>query len=91
MAEYMKREYIEQRNNIFYKETGEALRSTSEKAEKNFQIYLDVLSNSHPRYSFDNEVFRYMNHEAEKYYNDEQDLELTVEKIYARAKMIFEE
>ena len=91
MAEYMKREYIEQRNNIFYKETGEALRSTSEKAEKNFQIYLDVLSNSRPRYSFDNEVFQYMNHEAEKYYNDEQDLELTVEKIYARAKMIFEE
>ncbi len=93
LAECMKPEYLEdyRKSTVYYRETGDEIRSYSEKAEKNFQIYLDVLSNSRPRYSHDNEIFQFMNAEAEKYYNDEQDLELTVEKIYARAKMIFEE
>lgn len=93
MAEHMKSEYIEdyRRSTVYYRETGEEIRSAGEKAEKNFQIYLDVLANSRPRYSHDNEIFRFMNDEAEKYYNDEQDLDYTVEKIYERAKMIFEE
>lgn len=93
MAECMKSEYLEdyRRSTVYYRETGEEIRSASEKAEKNFQIYLDVLANSRPQYIHDNEITRFMNDEAEKYYNDEQDLDYTVERIYARAKMIFEE
>ncbi len=91
MAEFMKPEYIENRGTVYYRETGDTIRSISEKAEECFQIYLNVLANSRPRYSHDSETLRFMNAEAEKYYNDEQDLDYTVEKILARARMIFEE
>ena len=93
IAECMKPAYNEEyrRDAVFYKETGEAIRSVSDKAEENFQIYLNVLANSRPWYIHETDITQFMNDEAKKYYNDEQDLELTVEKIYARAKMIFEE
>ncbi len=93
IAECMKPQYTERISTgvVLYKETGEALRAMSDKAEGNFQIYLNVLQNSRPFYSHDRELMQFFNAESEKYYNDEQDLDYTVTQIYTKAKTLFAE
>ena len=93
IAECMKPEYVErlELGEVFYKESGETIRSISKKAEANLEIYLNVLANSRPWYIFDRTATQFMSEEAEKYCSNEQDLEQTSARIYERAKMLFEE
>jgi len=75
---------------ILCKQSGDAVRARGDNFSQNLDIYLEALGNFRMKYMHQ-EFLTFANAEAEKYYNDEQDLELTVEKIYARAKMIFKE
>ena len=89
----MKPEYVErlELGEVFYKESGEAIRSVSKKAEANLEIYLNVLANSRPWYIFDRTTTQLMSEEAVKYYNNEQDLEQTTARIYESTKMLFDD
>lgn len=62
-----------------------------EKTAHNFELYLEVLKYAKLGPSYVDEWLRYANDEAQKYWNDEQDLDLTVQHIIDRAKLILDE
>ena len=67
------------------------LLNMDEKTAHNFELYLDVLKYAKLGPSYVDEWLRYAADEAEKYWNDEQDLDLTVQHIIDRAKLILDE
>lgn len=66
------------------------LTDMDEKTAQNMALYLDVLSRVKVKRNYF-EWNRFADEESEKYYNDEQDLDYTVELIYNRAKLMLEE
>ena len=61
-----------------------------EKTAQNMALYLDILSHVNVKRTYLDWI-RFADAECEKYYNDEQDLDFTVELIYSRAKLMLEE
>ena len=62
-----------------------------EKTAHNFALYTEVLKYAKLGPSYVDEWLRHAADEAEKYWNDEQDLDLTVQHIIDRAKLILDE
>ncbi|MBR4000112.1 MAG: extracellular solute-binding protein, partial [Clostridia bacterium] len=62
-----------------------------EKTAHNFELYLDVLKYAKLGPSYVDEWLRFAAEEAEKYWNDQQDLDYTVQRIIDRAKLILDE
>ena len=60
------------------------------KTEENYALYLDCLAHMKLGVSY-GEWDRFANEEAQKYWNDQQDLDYTVQRIIDRAKLILEE
>ena len=60
------------------------------KTEENYALYLDCLAHMKLGVSY-GEWDRFANEEAEKYWNDQQDLDYTVQRIIDRAKLILDE
>jgi Bacterial extracellular solute-binding protein. len=66
------------------------LTNMDEKTTQNMALYLNILSHVNVKRTY-LEWIRFAAAECEKYYNDEQDLDYTVEFIYNRAKLMLEE
>lgn len=62
-----------------------------EKTAENFALYLDYLKYAKLGPSYVDEWLQFANDEAEKYWNDSQDLDYTVQRIIDRAKLILDE
>ncbi len=62
-----------------------------EKTAENFALYLDYLKYAKLGPSYVDEWLRFAADEAEKYWNDQQDLDYTVTRIIDRAKLILDE
>ena len=62
-----------------------------EKTAHNFELYCEILKYAKLGPSYVDEWLRFANDEAEKYFDDAQDLDYTVERILNRAKMILDE
>ncbi len=62
-----------------------------EKTAHNFELYSEVLKYAKLGPSYVDEWLRFAADEAEKYWNDQQDLDYTVQRIIDRAKLILDE
>ena len=62
-----------------------------EKTAHNFGLYTELLKYAKLGPSYVDEWLRFAADEAEKYWNDSQDLDLTVQRIIDRAKLILDE